>query len=98
MYDEIPEIEQNGVITEYEVQFVPALPENRTRLFNFTELVVNATGLDEHVLYNVTVRAYTSAGPGPYSDPVEAMTFQDSESFISSSFLMFIQILFFVSS
>ena len=32
-------------------------------------LMMNLTGLEEYVEYNVTVRAYTSEGPGPYSDP-----------------------------
>ena len=31
--------------------------------------MTNLTGLEEYVEYNITVRAYTSVGPGPYSDP-----------------------------
>ena len=33
-------------------------------------LMMTLTGLEEYVEYNITVRAYTSEGPGPYSDPL----------------------------
>ena len=42
-----------------------------------TNLSVNITGLEEYVEYNISVRAYTSVGPGPYSDPVTERTLED---------------------
>ena len=40
-------------------------------------LMMVLTGLEEYVEYNISVRAYTSAGPGPYSDPVTNTTLED---------------------
>ena len=41
-------------------------------------LMMTLTGLEEYVEYNITVRAYTSEGPGPYSDPpVTERTLED---------------------
>ena len=41
-------------------------------------LMMNLTGLEKYVEYNITVRAYTSEGPGPYSDPpVTERTLED---------------------
>ena len=72
-WEEVPAIDQNGIITVYEVQYEP--------LETFGVLVIqtinitantttkNLTGLEEYVDYDITVRAYTSVGPGPYSDP-----------------------------
>ena len=36
-------------------------------------------GLEEYVEYNISMRAYTSAGPGPYSVGVVERTDTDSE-------------------
>ncbi len=35
--------------------------------------------LEEYVMYNISVRAYTSVGPGVYSEGTEERTFEDSE-------------------
>ena len=47
-----------------------------------TTVVGNATltGLQEFTEYNISVRAYTSVGPGPYSEEVTNRTFEDGES------------------
>ena len=43
-------------------------------------LMMNLTGLEEYVEYNVTVRAYTSEGAGPYSDPpITERTLEDGK-------------------
>ena len=42
-------------------------------------LMMNLTGLEEYVEYNISVRAYTSTGPGPYSDPVTVRTLEDGK-------------------
>ena len=41
------------------------------------ELSTGLLNLDEFELYSIRVRGVTLAGPGPYSDPVFAMTEQD---------------------
>ena len=35
--------------------------------------------LQEYVNYTISVRAYTNAGAGPYSDPVTVLTNEDGE-------------------
>ena len=35
--------------------------------------------LEEHINYSIEVRAFTSMGPGPYSDPIINQTLQDGE-------------------
>ncbi len=34
-------------------------------------------GLEEYVQYNISVRARTSIGPGPYSTPIMERTLED---------------------
>jgi len=41
---------------------------------NGTELETTLINLQEFVNYNISVRAYTSVGAGPYSEEVEEMT------------------------
>ena len=67
-WEEVPEIDRNGNITFYEVQVYPAQFQNVSYVNvsgSEQELVVG--GLEEFVEYNFTVRAYTIAGPGPFS-------------------------------
>ena len=81
-WEEVPAIDQNGVITIYEIQFEPLvtfegqISTNSVNVTN-TSLFVILTGLEEYVEYNISVRAYTSAGPGPYSDGVVERTNTD---------------------
>ena len=66
----VPEIEQNGIITRYEVFYKST--------FDFTNgsvstmdgdiFTANITELEESVAYSITVRAYTVVGPGPFSE------------------------------
>ena len=78
-WDEIPELDRNGVIIDYEVQIEPLdFPADiMTNLLTTTNISILVTGLEEYVNYNISVRAYTSVGPGPYSDPVTERTFED---------------------
>ena len=64
----------------YEVQVVPLDTSFEAITAHDLEPIVNVTGLDEYVLYNISVRAYTSVGPGPYSTPVTIITHEDGES------------------
>ena len=77
-WDEIRGLDQNGVIIEYEVQIEPLdSPANNTvGPLNTTRLLIVVTSLEE-LFYNISVRAYTSVGPGPYSDPVTVRTSED---------------------
>ena len=86
LWEEVPAIDQNGEITVYEVQIVPKETFGGQLLTTITVntsdgsvLMMVLTGLEEYVEYNISVRAYTSAGPGPYSDPITARTETASE-------------------
>ena len=67
-------IDQNGVITMYEVMYTPlevfggAIGTNTTRVSG-SELSVVLMGLQEYVNYTLSVRAYTSVGMGLDSAP-----------------------------
>ena len=96
-WDEVPEIDQNGIITRYEVEynqstFSGATMYNTTTV-NSSTLMVNLTGLEEYVEYSIRVRAYTSVGAGPYSDFVKEMTQQDG-----MVFWVFCKVCFFMMS
>ena len=46
---------------------------------NVTELTADLTDLEEYVSYNISVRAYISAGEGPYSEDVTVITMEDGK-------------------
>ena len=81
-WDDIPGLDRNGIITNYEVQ-IEAL-DFPADIFvdplTTTTLLILVTGLEEYVNYNISVRAYTSVGPGPYSDPMTERTLEDGNS------------------
>ena len=76
---EVDAIDENGIIINYEVQYQPLQFTSRlaTTSINTSSLSANITALQEYVEYNISVRAYTSVGPGPYSDPVTQRTLED---------------------
>ncbi len=83
-WTDVPEIDQNGVITEYEVMYEPLMTFMGTESpgTNLTTILsILLQGLQEYVEYNISVRAYTNDGDGPYSVGVIRRTLQDGESF-----------------
>ena len=62
-------IDQNGIITNYEVRYEPLqFTDSLSTMFtNTTDMVVNLTNLQEYVEYSTSVRAYTAIGFGPFS-------------------------------
>ena len=78
-WEEVPAIDQNGVITQYEVEYTQstfaAVPMTQTITITFTMAVL--TGLEEFVEYSIRVRAYTRVGPGLYSDAIVERTDED---------------------
>ena len=78
-WEKVLAIDENGIIINYEVQFEPLeFTETLTTSFvNTTNLIVLLSSLQEYVEYNISVRAYTGVGPGPYSDPVTERTLED---------------------
>ena len=82
-WEEVPAIDRNGIITQYEVEynqstFSGATMYNTTTVDSST-LMVDLTGLEEYVEYSIRVRAYTSAGAGPYSDIMNVITSEDGK-------------------
>ena len=80
LWSEVPREDRNGLITHYEVQFLPLYPfeggsSNDSILTQNLSIVLS--GLEEFIEYNISVRAHNSAGPGPYSDGIAVRTFED---------------------
>ena len=81
-WDDIPPVERNGLILTYEVLYEPQMTLGGVLMPGSIEtsaLYVVLGGLQEFVVYNISVRAYTSEGPGPYSDELTEMTPEDRE-------------------
>ena len=84
MWNIVPPIDQNGVIMMYEIQYIPLNDfggQISGNVSNVSGSVLDITllYLQEHVNYSIAVRAYTSEGPGPYSNPEYELTEEDSE-------------------
>lgn len=90
-WNEVPLLDQNGLVTIYEVQYEPNDSFNDPMSIGVMTANVTATELSkqEFVSYRITVRAYTRIGPGLYSDDVFETTLKDrpvsSPSHITSS-------------
>ena len=72
-WNEVDPIDQNGIIIIYEVDYQPAQMFNGSMtvdVVNTTNTRIILTDLHESVQYNITVRAYTSIGPGPFSSHI----------------------------
>ena len=78
-WEEVPAIDQNGVITQYEVEYTQSTftSVTMTQTVTVASTMAVLTGLEEFVEYSIRVRAYTSVGPGPYSDAVVETTDED---------------------
>ena len=88
MWDNVLEIDQNGIITMYEVLYQPL--ETFDGAIMTQTINVNALNfrrhiytflkdLEEYVNYTISVRAYTKEGAGPYSEEVTIMTREDGK-------------------
>ena len=76
-WEQVPEDQRNGEITSYEIRVVPE-KFDATYSVNVakpTTLTVVISGLEEFVDYTFSIRAYTSAGPGPFSSNTTNRTF-----------------------
>ena len=73
----MPEIDRNGEINYYEVRVDPAQFQNvRFENVSGSELMLVVNELEEFVEYNFTIRAYTIAGPGLFSNVTTNTTAQ----------------------
>ena len=78
-WTEVPEIDQNGIITQYEVMYEPLMTFGGHTTVNTTNLSITLMDLQEYLEYNISVRAYTSVGPGPYSVGIVNTSFVDGK-------------------
>ena len=81
-WEEVPALEQNGIITIYEVLYDPVETFDGVlgpQTTNTTELFAYLTKLEQNVEYFIFVKAYTSIGSGPYSEEISARTLEDSK-------------------
>ena len=96
-WEEVPAINKNGIITMYEVQYVPlqifgGLLVTKSVIISSPFMVVTITQLESLMEYNISVRAYTSVGPGPYSDGIINRTLEDTKKlFLCSCAVIYTQ-------
>ena len=82
-WDPVPEIDRNGIITQYEVEFNQStfneISTSNLTTTNGSQLMVELQGLEEYVEYSVRVRAYTRVGPGRFSVAMVSRSLEHSE-------------------
>lgn len=81
-WEEVPAISRNGIIVLYEVLYEPLETyggQLTSLTYNSTTTSLFLSELEEFTEYNISVRAYTRVGPGPYSEGSLATTLQDSK-------------------
>ena len=84
-WSEVPAIDRNGIITQYEIVYDPL--ETFGGKINITSCIVNATSsqftlrnLEENVVYNISIRAYTAVGGGVFSSVISLRTLEDGNA------------------
>ena len=88
LWTEVPEIDRNGIITGYEIRYASVNSNGATIQFktvgsgNDGDMI---NGLEELVTYNISVRAHTSEGPGPYSMPEQTVTTLENRESLTCS-------------
>ena len=81
-WSEVPAIDRNGIITQYEVVYEPLETLELTTmkmLTNASTFELLLDNLEEYVVYNITVRAGTQVGLGVASTPTLIQTNEHSE-------------------
>lgn len=91
-WEEVPPIDRNGIITQYEIEYIPLETFNGVPVPTLIPLSAATRShaliqLEEYVLYNISVRAITIVGSGPFSIPLTRRTLEDSKSMINSIIL-----------
>ena len=80
MWNEVPAVEQNGIITGYTITYKSQTENNNGNVqVNGFVRQTELTNQKEYVSYNITVFASTVKGDGPASDPTVVRTDQDSK-------------------
>ena len=75
-WKEIAPIDKNGIITTYEILYEDNMTSERINTTNLSLIIVE---LKKFTHYDISVRAYTAVGPGPYSVPITNRTEEDGK-------------------
>ena len=83
-WDMVPLVDQNGIILYYLIQYKPletfgGLISSQRYYVTGLETTAVLMNLEEFVDYNISIRAYNSAGWGPYSTDITATTEEDGK-------------------
>ena len=79
-WEDVPDIDQNGAITGYQVEYSQSMFGNTTQYVIVGDVrSVQLIELEEYVVYIVRVRASTIVGYGPYSQPITERTLEDGK-------------------
>lgn len=87
-WNEVPPINQNGEIVGYDLIYEPletfsgSIGQTLVNGLPASSLGLTLSGLEEYVIYNISVRASTQVGPGPFSVPITIVTDETSKYFI----------------
>ena len=94
----VPPIDQNGVITMYEVLYEP-LETFGGAISPMTEMItpptmsVSLTQLEEYVVYRISIRAFTQAGAGGYTAAIQTRTSEDGKEQTDFQYYLWVVIL-----
>ena len=79
-WEPVPPIDQNGIVTQYEVEFnqstLEEIPMRNSTTVNGSVLMRVLRELEENVEYSIVVRAFTTAGSGPDSQVDQSVTLE----------------------
>ena len=103
MWTDVREIDRNGIIVAFEIQFIPLNTFEGVLVRGIVNVPASRRSimlrdLEEYVPYNITVRARTSVGRGPYSSAITERTLEDGRILFYLLFNAFILIFYFFSS
>lgn len=77
-WDEPPVADQNGIITQYRLQYRNLNnSELEFKAMNTSGRTITLESLEEYEEYQLRVAAMTEPGRGPYSTPILTFTLQD---------------------
>ena len=85
IWEEIPEMNQNGIITGYQLRFRAQTSDNTSWTYVMipgSNLTASLRGLQEFVTYLIQISGVTAAGTGPFSPELSITTLEDGKASI----------------